>query len=106
VKWISTVNFKNNKAKYIKKATQMIRDDFNDIVPDNLKDLKKLPGVGNKMAHLLLQAVWGKVVGVSVDTHVHRVSNRLQWAGKEVDGEWKKATIPDYTSRDLMEWLP
>jgi len=57
----------------------MINDKFQGIVPDNLKDLSELPGVGPKMSHLLLQHSFGKVEGISVDTHVHRISNRLQW---------------------------
>jgi endonuclease-3 len=77
--WISAVGFHNKKAIYIKKATQMINDKFQGIVPDNLKDLSDLPGVGPKMSHLLLQHSFGKVEGISVDTHVHRISNRLQW---------------------------
>jgi endonuclease-3 len=42
-----------------------------------------MPGVGPKMAHLLLQISFDKVEGVSVDTHVHRISNRLKWVKPE-----------------------
>jgi endonuclease-3 len=92
--WISKVGFHNKKAVYIKKATQMIQDDFKGKVPDNLKDICKLPGVGLKMAHLLLQSSFGKVEGISVDTHVHRIANRLKWVRKPT-------TNPDVTSEML-----
>ena len=52
--WISKVGFHNRKAKFIKKATEVIKNDHDGKVPDNLKDLLSLPGVGPKMAHLLL----------------------------------------------------
>jgi len=58
-------------------------DKHNGIVPDNLEDLCALPGVGLKMSHLLLQKSYNKVMGISVDTHVHRIANRLKWVKKE-----------------------
>ena len=44
-----------------------------------MEEIISLPGVGYKMANLLLQHSFGKVEGISVDTHVHRLSNRLKW---------------------------
>lgn len=52
--WISKVGFHNKKAIYIKKATQIIHDKYAGIVPNNLEDLTALPGIGLKIAHLLL----------------------------------------------------
>ena len=52
--WISKVGFHNKKAAYIKKATDKINTEFNGKVPGNFEDLCSLPGVGPKMAHLLL----------------------------------------------------
>lgn len=80
--WISKVGFHNKKAVYIKKTTQQIHDKHKGIVPDNHKDLIALPGVGNKMAFLLLQDAFGKNEGIGVDTHVHRIANRLKWVKK------------------------
>ena len=77
--WILKVGFHNKKAVYIKKTTAMIVDEFGGQVPDELEKLCQLPGVGLKMAHLLLQGSFGKVEGISVDTHVHRIANRLKW---------------------------
>jgi len=58
-------------------------------VPDSYDELIELPGVGPKMAHLVLQEAFGKVEGISVDTHVHRISNRLKWV---------KSTTPTETA--------
>lgn len=52
--WISKVGFHNKKAEYIKKATQIIHDEHGGKVPNDFKKLIALPGVGPKMAHLVL----------------------------------------------------
>jgi len=58
-----------------------------------------LPGVGPKMAHLVMDIAWGNVTGIAVDTHVHRISNRLGWV--------KKTTkYPENTRKALEDWLP
>ena len=60
------------------------------------------------MAHLVLQHAFGKVEGVSVDVHVHRICNRLQWAGKnyETRKDWKPCKSPGETAGHLEEWVP
>ena len=88
--WISKVGFHNRKATFIKKATQIIHEKHGGKVPDNMKDLIALPGVGPKMAHLTLQHAYDTVEGISVDTHVHRISARLGWT--------KNATTPGKTA--------
>lgn len=85
------------KAKYIKKATEILVEKHGGKVPAVYKDLIALPGVGPKMAHLVLQEAFGKTEGVSVDTHVHRISNRLNWV---------KSKTPLETASQLEEWLP
>ena len=75
--WITKVNFHNRKAKHIKQTTQILKDRYNSKVPKNYDDLIALPGVGPKMAHILVQETFGEVHGISVDTHVHRISNRI-----------------------------
>ena len=72
--WIAKVGFHNRKAQYIKKATQIIHEKHGGKVPNNYDDLIALPGVGPKMAHLTLQHSFDKIQGISVDTHVHRIS--------------------------------
>ncbi len=48
-----------------------------------MEELCKLPGVGPKMGYLAMSCGWNRVVGIGVDTHVHRISNRLGWTRKE-----------------------
>ena len=96
--WIAKVGFHNKKAEYIKKATQELQDKHDGKVPKNYKALIALPGVGPKMAHLVMQEAFGETVGVSVDTHVHRICDRIGWT--------KKATTPGKTADQLEQWLP
>lgn len=58
-----------------------------------------LPGVGPKMAHLCMDIAWDSVTGIGVDTHVHRISNRLRWTQKPTKD-------PEGTRKALEEWLP
>jgi len=84
--WISKVGFHNRKAKHIKEATKILKDTHEGRVPSNYDDLIALPGVGPKMAHLVLQEVFDDVQGISVDVHVHRISNRLGWVKSTTPG--------------------
>ena len=71
------VGFHKRKAEYIKKTSKMIKDEYKGVIPHKLNDILKFPGVGMKMALLLQQGAFGVVEGISVDTHVHRISNLL-----------------------------
>lgn len=51
-------------------------------MPNTVEDLTALPGIGLKIAHLLLQSAFGKTEGIAADTHVHRIANRLKWVRK------------------------
>ena len=64
------------KAKSIKEACIMLRDEFGNVLPDNMDDLLKLPGVGRKIANLLLGDVYG-IPGIVADTHCIRICGRL-----------------------------
>lgn len=77
--WIGKVGFHNTKAKHIKKTTELLKEKHGGCVPSNYDDLIALPGVGPKMAHLVLQEAFGEVHGISVDTHVNRISGRIGW---------------------------
>ncbi len=72
---IRGVGFYRQKAQYIKAASKWITDNGGS-VPENLKDLIGLPGVGRKTANIVLAGSFGKNA-IGVDTHVHRISNRL-----------------------------
>lgn len=73
---IRSCGFYHDKAKSIIGMAQMIRDVFGGVVPDNIEDLTKLPGVGRKTANLICGDVYGKPA-VVVDTHCIRLTNRL-----------------------------
>ncbi len=60
------------------KSQKIIVKDYDGKVPDNLEELLKLPGVGRKTANIVLYVGFGKNA-LAVDTHVHRISNRLGW---------------------------
>ncbi|XP_076756424.1 nth-like DNA glycosylase 1 [Xylocopa sonorina] len=98
-KLIYPVGFWKTKVKYIKKTSQILLDKYDGDIPKTLKELQQLPGVGPKMAHICMQIAWGEISGIGVDTHVHRICNRLGWV--------KKSTkTPEETRMALEEWLP
>lgn len=98
-KLIYPVGFWRTKVKYIKQATALIQQEFGGDIPNTVEGLIRLPGVGPKMAHLAMDIAWNQVSGIGVDTHVHRISNRLGWTKKETK-------TPEETRRALEEWLP
>lgn len=75
---INTIGMFRQKAKNLKAMARMIVDDFNGEVPSTMEELVRLPGVGRKTASVILVAAFN-VPAVAVDTHVHRVVNRLGW---------------------------
>lgn len=95
---ISNVGFHRNKAKFIKRTSEILREEYDDDIPPDYEGLLKLPGVGPKMAHLTMQCAWHKTEGIGVDVHVHRISNRLGWVHKTKN--------PEATRKELEEWLP
>lgn len=96
---IYPVSFYKRKAQYIKKTSQILKEKYNYDIPDSVEELCKLPGVGPKMAYLTMSCGWKKVVGIGVDTHVHRIANRLGWTRIETK-------TPEHTRKELEEWLP
>lgn len=93
---IKTCGLYRSKAKKIKESSKIICDDFDGKVPDNLKDLILLPGVGRKTAGVVLSNAFGESA-IPVDTHVFRVTNRI--------GIVKEST-PQKTEFALMKILP
>ena len=77
-KEIFSTGFYNNKAKSIKGLILMLANDFNGIVPNNINELVKLPGVGRKTANVVLGNIFN-IPGIVVDTHVTRIMNLLKF---------------------------
>ena len=75
--YIRTCGFFRAKAHDIVAAANMLLSDFGGVVPDNMDDLLKLPGVGRKTANLILGDVYNMPSSIVVDTHCIRISNRL-----------------------------
>ncbi len=74
--YIKSVSYPNNKTKHLIGMAKMLIEDFDGVVPDNLKDLQKLPGVGRKTANVIASVIYDQPA-MAVDTHVFRVSKRL-----------------------------
>lgn len=96
-KLVRSTGFYKNKAKNIKGAALMIVENFDGKVPRTMEELLTLPGVARKTANVVLQNAWDIRVGVVVDTHVGRLSRRLDLT-KEKD--------PKKVEQDLMEIVP
>ena len=74
--YIKSISYPNNKAKNLLGMAQTLVSDFDGIVPNNLDDLQKLPGVGRKTANVMMAVAFDQPA-MPVDTHVFRVSNRI-----------------------------
>jgi len=95
--YIKSISYPNNKAKNLFKMSQMLVSDFEGVVPDDLDDLQKLPGVGRKTANVMM-AVAFKQQAMPVDTHVFRVANRI--------GLTKNSKNVSATEKTLVKNLP
>ncbi|XP_020596829.1 endonuclease III homolog 1, chloroplastic-like isoform X2 [Phalaenopsis equestris] len=103
-KLIYPVGFYLRKAKYMKKVAEVCLAKYGGDIPNSLDDLLSLPGVGPKMAYLVMNVAWNNVQGICVDTHVHRISNRLGWVSQP--GTMQKTRSPEETRVCLQKWLP
>ena len=103
-KAISSVNYYKSKAKHIFATSQLLEKNCqksskiakNCVIPDSLEELMKFPGIGIKTAKLIVHVLYAKPF-IAVDTHIHRVANRL-WL--------VKTTVPEKTSELLEKLIP
>ena len=101
-KRIRGIGFYKVKARYIKEICKMLKDRGYRI-PSTREELEKLPGIGRKVANVILSEIFNKKV-IAVDTHVNRVSKRLGWvkeslSPKEVEKELYKIIPQDYWAK-------
>ena len=94
---IRGVNFHMGKAERLIKAAKVVLSQFNGKLPKTLPELIKIPGVARKSANVILQELWDIAEGIVVDTHVTRVSNRLELTDKQDAVKIEK---------ELMELIP
>ena len=78
-KLIYPVSFYRNKAEHVKACCEMLMSRFGGRVPGTMEELLLLPGVGRKTANLVLILAFASRQNICVDTHVHRISNRMGW---------------------------
>jgi endonuclease-3 len=94
---IKTTGFFRNKAKLIQGAAKKIISEFGGQVPQTLAELITIPGAARKTANVVLGVCFGKAEGVVVDTHVFRISRRLELA---------KSDTPEKVEQELMQVIP
>ena len=99
---IYPVSFYRNKAEYVKGICQMLVERFGGKVPRTMEELLLLPGVGRKTANLVLILGFKSGQNICVDTHVHRISNRLGWVTTKEPEETEQALYRSTKSR----WWP
>jgi endonuclease III len=96
-KLIKSCSYPNNKTKNLIGMARTLIEKFNGIVPDNIEELQKLPGVGRKTANVIASVVFNKPA-MAVDTHVFRVSARI--------GLTTNSRTPLETERQLVKHIP
>ena len=94
--YIRSIGLYKSKAKNIKECCRQITEQYDGEVPNTIEELLKLAGVGRKTATLYLADTYG-IPGVTVDTHVFRISKRLGWA---------KGKNPQQVEKELEKVLP
>jgi endonuclease III len=94
---IRSTGFFRNKSKSIIGASKKIVAEFGGKVPETMKEILTLPGVARKTANVVLGTAYGKALGVVVDTHVHRIAQRLDLTREDT---------PEKIELDLMRVIP
>ena len=95
--YIKSVSYPNNKAKHLVGMARKLISDFNGVMPQDVDELQKLPGVGRKTANVVASVAFNKEA-MAVDTHVFRVSNRI--------GLTRNSKTPLETERTLVSHIP
>ena len=93
---IAKVGFSNVKAQRVIDISKIINEEYDGKVPPSIEELTKLPGIGRKTANVVLADSFG-IPALAVDTHVHRISNRIGWT---------KTKNPDDTEEELKKIVP
>ncbi len=95
--YIKSCSYPNNKSKHLVGMAQKLVEEFNGVVPDDVNELQKLPGVGRKTANVIASVIYNKPA-LAVDTHVFRVAARI--------GLSRNAKTPLATEIQLMKHIP
>lgn len=95
--YIRSVSYPNNKSKHLVGMANMLITEFNNQIPEDVKDLMKLPGVGRKTANVIASVIYNQPT-MAVDTHVFRVADRI--------GLTTRAKTPLEAEKQLVKHLP
>jgi len=95
--YIKSTGFFRNKAKNIKKCSQQLLEKYNGEIPQDMDKLTELAGVGRKTANVVRGEVWGLADGITVDTHVKRITNLIGLV---------KSEDPIKIEQELMKIVP
>jgi len=98
---IYPVSFYRHKARHVKDTCRLLVERFDGRVPATMEELLMLPGVGRKTANLVLILSFKSLRNICVDTHVHRISNRLGWVRTRTPDETEQAL---YKATDERWW--
>ncbi|HEY7286801.1 MAG TPA: endonuclease III [Vicinamibacterales bacterium] len=101
-KLIYPVSFYRHKARHVKQTCRILVEKYNGRVPGTMEELLTLPGVGRKTANLVLILSFRSRLNICVDTHVHRISNRLGWVTTNTPEETERALY----ARTAQRWWP
>jgi endonuclease-3 len=108
---IYPVSFYRHKARHVKDTCRLLVERHGGAVPSTMEELLTLPGVGRKTANLVLILSFKSVKNICVDTHVHRIANRLGWVQtrtpEETEQALYEATAPrwwPYINLYLVTW--
>jgi endonuclease-3 len=96
-KIIRTVNFYKGKSDRLIKAARKVVADFDGSLPHSMEELMQIPGIARKSANVIMQEAWGVAEGIVVDTHVIRVSGRLELTTQK---------DPKKIEKELMSVIP
>ena len=100
-KLIYPVSFFRNKAEHVKACCERLVSTYGGRVPSTMEELVTLPGVGRKTANLVLILAFKSLENICVDTHVHRISNRMGWVRTKTPEETEQAL---YRATDRRWW--
>ena len=102
IELIYPVSFYRNKAAHVRQTCRILTAQFDGRVPATMEELLTLPGVGRKTANLVLILSFRSRRNICVDTHVHRISNRLGWVKTRTPAETEQALYKATAER----WWP
>ena len=100
---IHPCGFYKNKAKNIKLCANQILNNFNGKVPNNMKDLLSLAGVGRKTANVVMLEVFGIAEGIAVDTHAKRISNLTGLSNKKEPEKIEQDLLKLFSKNDFKD---